>query len=305
MEAAVPTLIGIFAAGVLFGYGKFVSWEVVEIAIAAYTVEYTQWVRHLASSLIIGAVFCASVLPEAASPSQQALVALVALPFVVFDADRRADWRLHAMSLGPVAARWALGLWTSAPPMSESFVVTAGIVWLLSWLLVLKHSRSAMQYEGTIAHTEAMLKNVEAETRVEVRNEVVTQMKSEQLRFDRYLSHEMRTPLNDVTRNIQILEATGLNRDQQELVDAILTSSETLSMINGILGRSKLEAGKPRLKQLTYDLEDTIEGSVTSLASASAAKGLEMFLVVDPNFPAMAFGDPRRLRQILVVRIRM
>ncbi|MEM6326503.1 MAG: response regulator [Bacteroidota bacterium] len=115
------------------------------------------------------------------------------------------------------------------------------------------------------------------------------------------MSHEIRTPMNGVIGMADLLAGTRLTPEQQDYVDTIRSSSDTLlAIINDVLDVSKMEAGQLQLERAPFRLRDGIDDVVGLVAARAADKRLEIIVRVDPDVPDVLMGDPMRLRQILL-----
>ncbi|MEZ4594196.1 MAG: histidine kinase N-terminal 7TM domain-containing protein [Chloroflexota bacterium] len=115
------------------------------------------------------------------------------------------------------------------------------------------------------------------------------------------MSHEIRTPLNAVVGMAEMLRQTHLNANQNEMVDVIADSSNTLVLlINNILDFARLEADNLYLKKQSFNLVDCIEASLEQVQQAANDKLIQLDYSLEPGTPTRLTGDPVRLRQILV-----
>ena len=115
------------------------------------------------------------------------------------------------------------------------------------------------------------------------------------------MSHEIRTPLNAIINLSEMLKDTALDERQQEYVDTLRSSSQTLmALINDVLDFSKIESGQLTFEDYPVSLIETIERSVELLAPRAAEKGIDIAYAVDSDVPAMVVSDPVRLQQILI-----
>lgn len=120
-------------------------------------------------------------------------------------------------------------------------------------------------------------------------------------RFLANVSHEVRTPLNGILGMAELLAGTTLSAEQETYVAAIRSSGGALaSLIDEILDFSKIEAGKVDLARESFDVAAVVEGVVELLAPRAQGKGLEIAATIAADVPHKVYGDPARLRQILL-----
>ena len=114
------------------------------------------------------------------------------------------------------------------------------------------------------------------------------------------MSHEIRTPIGAILGLVDMMQQGELPPLQRQRLKHIKDAgNHLLSVINGILDLSKIEAGKLTLDEAPLDLRQLVSEASTMLAHQAEAKGLSLKTELDATFTAVV-GDATRLRQALI-----
>ena len=128
--------------------------------------------------------------------------------------------------------------------------------------------------------------------------EAASQLKSQ---FLANMSHEIRTPLNGVLGMVQAMELEEATPGQRQRLRIIRESGETLlQVLNDVLDFSKIEAGRLELNPEPFELGEVVRRTCAVFADTAAAKGLDLTCRVEPAAEGVWFGDPARVRQMLM-----
>ncbi|KAH8127126.1 osomolarity two-component system, sensor histidine kinase TcsA [Trichoderma asperellum] len=112
------------------------------------------------------------------------------------------------------------------------------------------------------------------------------------------MSHEIRTPMHGMLSACALLLDTSLTEDQRETANIISESGQVLlQVINGILDYSKLASGNFSVNTDLVGVANIIS-SVVKNVQVTLVPGVYIKLILAPDLPKSAQGDPLRFRQI-------
>ncbi len=122
-------------------------------------------------------------------------------------------------------------------------------------------------------------------------------------RFYHTVSHEMKTPLTAAREFVAIVRdglAGDLNAEQTSLLEHALESCDQITrQFDDLIDLTRLETGKLRLDFAPARIDRTVERCLAMVASAAAARDIELVCELEPELPAVTM-DAGRIGQVLV-----
>ena len=114
------------------------------------------------------------------------------------------------------------------------------------------------------------------------------------------VTHELRTPVNGILGNTNILLENEAYPKKIGLLNTISKSCGAMNeLINGILDFSKLDAGKFTLENRKFNFRNMIDYVKSTHMPKITEKGLKFFVTISPDIPEFVIGDELRISQIL------
>lgn len=141
--------------------------------------------------------------------------------------------------------------------------------------------------------------SVKPET-IEEKNVNASGMFEAQEKYLAMMSHELRTPMNAVLGMAKHLVETKMDEEQLESVKTIIDAGDMMmSLLNDLLDKSKLDAGKFSLENVNVDLRHMLRKMVRLWRPTIETQGLAFSLQIDDQVPSAIRGDSVRIRQVL------
>ncbi len=115
------------------------------------------------------------------------------------------------------------------------------------------------------------------------------------------MSHEVRNPLTAILGFASILVDTPLDPKQRRYVDTINRAGATLmELLNDILDYTKVESGKLQLERIAWTPAMLVHEVMELMTVRAGEKGLQLHFENHLPPDLTLYGDPTRMRQILL-----
>lgn len=116
--------------------------------------------------------------------------------------------------------------------------------------------------------------------------------------FINKLSHQLRTPLNNIMVITNIVTNTNLDEKQKDLVDTIYASTNNLvDVVDGMVNISSLPSEQSELK-FNFNLKKTINNTIRLYSSQNT--NLKFNIKISEDIPENFIGDPVKVKQIFL-----
>jgi len=114
------------------------------------------------------------------------------------------------------------------------------------------------------------------------------------------MSHEIRTPMTGVLGMIDLLRSPCAEEDRVRYLATLKQSADLLmTVLDDILGFSRIESGKIEFEERDFDLEELMQSTLDLFDGAASQKGLLLSLDRDRAGTSVVRGDAVRLQQIV------
>ncbi len=192
------------------------------------------------------------------------------------------------------------------------FSVTFGIIYILSLFIPLEINSIYQQPLSfkiffTLSYIVSLIlaytfEIVKVKTIRDSEKEVLDEKNSNKLNeeFIAKLSHQIRTPLNNIMVISNILTGTELDDKQRDMIDTIQASTNNLvNVLNSMVEISNVDIRENSDFNINFNLQTTLNNTLRLFTSQSF-NNITFNLKTDETLPKNFFGDPVKIKQIFL-----
>ncbi|MCA9728255.1 MAG: response regulator, partial [Candidatus Eisenbacteria bacterium] len=115
------------------------------------------------------------------------------------------------------------------------------------------------------------------------------------------MNHEIRTPINGIIGMTGLLLGTELTDEQRDYANTVNISADALlDMVNEVFDFANAVEGKLTLEETEFELESLVDETMDIVGPKARRKNIELAWYLSPELPALVWGDPGRIRQVLL-----
>ena len=165
------------------------------------------------------------------------------------------------------------------------FSVSGTLLAILVMFIIIRYVRKTQKYQVALQSS---------------RDEAEKLSRTKEL-FMANMSHEIRTPVTAITGFTEQLLHNTLDENTMRTLKIIKSSSDHLArIINDILDFSKLQNGKLTLEKVHFSVIQIMEDVYSLFERQALRNNTRLSFSISPDAPEILFGDPYRLKQILL-----
>jgi len=138
--------------------------------------------------------------------------------------------------------------------------------------------------------------------RIQETEKLLLEQKNDSKQREEYLaklSHQIRTPLNNVMIISNMLSNATLDEKYKDMIDTIQASTNNLvNVLNSMVEISSSDLQSQADFNISFNLSNTINNTIKLFASQS--QSVSFSVKIDENLPKTLLGDPVKLKQIFL-----
>ncbi|GEM_PF-3037465 len=118
------------------------------------------------------------------------------------------------------------------------------------------------------------------------------------------VNHEVRTQVHIIVGMINMVLMSSLDSEQRDLLNNARISADSLmKMFINIMDIAEAASDRMKLEEIDFDLRAIWESAINDMMPDIRRKGLDLISHTGSDFPLCIYGDPDRLRRIIVTLI--